>query len=284
MHWQLSDLTDRFAGDDRTGLIFVDEYGHRRDYTFAEVVKHALQYAAVLRAFGIHEQDRVYVCCSTAAKCVFTLLALDRVGAPAILDEAHAAGATAIVSNRVYRAGIDANRDRFSPDARYLLIGEECEGWARLDTLAQRASAVPPPATDDEPPLLHDAREAARARLGAVATDTVWCAQHIEDRDWFVQAVARPWLCGAAAVVHNGGFDARERLDLIRELSVTILLQPADEYHAQLALPEPSRFKMPRLRKCVVLGEGFDELLREQWAQAFGVPLAPETAPARPQS
>lgn len=282
MHWQLSDLTDRFAGDDRTGLIFVDEYGHRRDYTFAEVRKHALQYAAVLRAFGVHEHDRAYVCCSTAAKCVFTLLALDCVGADAILNEAQAAGATAIIANRMYRAGIDANRDRFSPDARYLLIGEECEGWARLDTLAQRAPAAPPPAMDEEPDALRDAREAARTHLGAVATDTVWCALHIEDRDWFVQAVVRPWLCAAAAVVHNGGFDARERLDLIRELSVTILLQRADEYHAQLALPEPARFKMPRLRKCIVLGESCDEALQGQWVQAFRVPLAPETAPARP--
>ena len=30
------DVIDKLAGEDRAGLIFVDSYGHRRDYTFAE--------------------------------------------------------------------------------------------------------------------------------------------------------------------------------------------------------------------------------------------------------
>src|SRR5581483_3721335 len=107
--------------------------------------KHAQRYAAVLRAFGVQKGERAFISLSTTAKCVFTLLALSRIGALAILDEADSAAATTIVANRKYRPAVDSARDRFSPEARYLLIGEECEGWARLDTLAQVASASPLP-------------------------------------------------------------------------------------------------------------------------------------------
>jgi acetyl-CoA synthetase len=281
MHWQASDLVDRLAAQERTGLIFVDEYGHRRDYTFAEVAKHALRYAAVLRAFGVHEGERAYLSLSTTAKCVFTLLALSRIGASAILDEADSGGATTIIANRKYRPAIDSARDRYSPEARYLLIGEECEGWARLDTLAQVASGDAQQQQSEEAAELLQARAQAQTQLEAAPTDTVWCALHIEDPYWFEQAVVAPWLCSAAAVVHGGAFDARERLDLVRELDVTVLRQRAEEYHAELALPEPKRFKMPRLRRCMLLGEDGDDVLQSQWAERFGIPLMPDVVPLR---
>lgn len=276
MHWQTTDLVDRLAAGRRTGLIFVDEYGHRRDYTFAEIAKHSLRYAAVLRAFGVHPDDRVFVSLSTAAKCVFTLLALARIGARPILHEDAAAGATTVIANRKYRPGIDAMRDYFAPDARYLLIGEACEGWARLDTLAQVAPAAAHRTDDEGAEELHDARERAHAYLQAFETDVVWCTLQIEDGGWFEQAMVRPWLCGAAAVAHNRAFDARERLDLIRELDVTIVLQRADEYRAQLDA-ETAGLRMPRLRRCIVLGGGAGEQLQDEWRQRFGVRLEPQT-------
>ncbi len=281
MHSRVSDLIDRLAAEHRTGLIFVDEYGHRRDYTFAEVAKHSLRYAAVLRAFGVQEGDRVYLRLPTTAKCTFTLLALARLGAHAVLDESEASGATTIIANRKYRADIDAIRDQFPDDMRYVIIGEECEGWARLDTLAHVASASVLPPPHDEPLELPQAREEARERLGAFATDTVWCALRIEDAGWFDDAIILPWLCGAAAVAHDGAFDARERLDLVRELDITILLQRAGDDHAELALAQPERFKMPRLRRCLVLGEGFEESLQAQWGERFGVRLTAYAAPSQ---
>ena len=281
MRWRVCDLVDRLAAERRAGLIFVDEYGHRRDYTFAEVAAYSLRYAAVLRAFGVHEGERVYVRLSTAAKGVFTLLALDRLGALAVLEERDGVGASTIISNRKYRSEIDAARERFSDDARYVLIGEECEGWARLDTLAHISKVdVEPPQSDE--PELERAHAQAFEHLGALPTDVVWCTLQIEDGGWFTEAIAQPWLCNAAAVVHGGEFDARERLDLIRELDVTILLQRAQDYHAELALPDSTRFKMPRLRRCMLLSDGGDELLRSQWTERFGVPLTADGAAASP--
>jgi acyl-coenzyme A synthetase/AMP-(fatty) acid ligase len=274
MHWRVSDLVDRLAGERRTGLIFVDEHGHRRDYSFAEVASHSARYAAVLRAFGVHEGERVYVRLSTTGKCIFTLLALERLGAQPVLDATAAAGASTIVSNRKHRASVDAAREHFASEARYIIIGEEREGWARLDTLAQIAAPAEIAKRDFDETQFECARADAAAHLQAVPTDVVWCALQIDDEQWFAQSVVQPWLCGATAVAHNGLFDARERLDLIRELDVSILQQRVDDYHAELALPDSTRFKMPRLRRCMVLGEGCDDLLQTQWEQRFGVPLS----------
>lgn len=278
---RLCDVVDRLAIDPRTGLVFVDEYGHRRDYTFAEIAAYSARYAAVLRAFGVHEGERVYVHLSTTGKCVFTLLALERLGACAVFGEAEGAGASTIIANRKYRSEIDARRDRFPPDARYVIIGEEQEGWARLDTLAQIASPMETGQVKPDDAALEDARAQASAHLAAASTDVIWCTLQIDDPDWFEQAIVQPWLSGCAAVAYDGGFDARERLDLIREFDVTILLQRADDYHAELAVPDSKRFKMPRLRRCLVLGEGCDELLQSQWLERFGVPLTPDGAPSQ---
>lgn len=278
MHWRLCDIVARLASERRTALVFVDEYGHRRDYAFDEVAAHSARYAAVLRAFGVHEGERVYVRLSTAAKAIFTLLALERLGVQPVLERAAADGASTIISNRVYRAEIDTERDRFATDARYVIIGEEREGWARLDTLAQVASIEPPQTAAVDEAGSEEARARAFDDLGAVPTDVVWYAMQIEAPRWFELAIERPWLLGCAAVAHGGEFEPRERLDLARELDVTILLQHAGEYHAELAIPDLARFKMPRLRRCMVIGEECDAALESQWEERFGVPLTTDGA------
>lgn len=282
MHWRVCDLADRLAGERRTGLVFVDDYGHRRDYAFAEIAEFSARYAAVLRAFGVQEGEHVHVRLSTTGKCIFTLLALERLGAHAVFDYHDVARASTIISNRKYRRAIDAARDRFHADARYVIIGEECEGWARLDTLAQVASAVDVAQPEIDEAQLEDARAQASAYLAAVPTDIIWCALQIDDVDWLQHAVAQPWLCGSAVIAHSGEFDPRERLDLVRELDVTILLQRAEDYHAELALPDSTRFKMPRLRRCMLLAEAHDEPLQTQWAERFSVPLVRPYAAASP--
>jgi acyl-coenzyme A synthetase/AMP-(fatty) acid ligase len=272
MHWRVCDLVDRLASEPKAALIFIDNHGHRRDYSFAEISAFSTRYAAVLRAFGVEKGERVYVRLSTTGKAIFTLLALERLGALAEFEEGAAASATTIIANRKYRPQIDASRNRFDEDARYVLIGEEHEGWARLDTLAQVAMKAPELQAEIDDAVAAADRERAQAKLDAVESDVVWCALGFDDRQWLQSAIAQPWLLGCTAVAHDGDFDARERLDLVRELDVTVLLQRAQEYRAELALPDPSHFKLPRLRRCVVLEDGSQEL-QTQWQQRFGVAL-----------
>jgi acyl-coenzyme A synthetase/AMP-(fatty) acid ligase len=275
MHWRACDLIDRLARTSRTGLIFIDASGHRRDYTFAEAAALSRRYAAAMRAFGIAEGDRVYVALSTTARCALILLALQRLGAQAILEADLANTATAVITNRERRPQVERERACFTANMRYLIVGEECEGWARVDTVAQIASPIPGVQFPVDEEQLEGARAQARERLRTDGGDVVWWTLHIADDGWFENAVVQPWLTGAAAVVHNHPFVPQERLDLLRELDVAVLLQRAEEYEAELALPEPLRFKMPRLRRCLLIDGQADERIQALFNERFSVLQSP---------
>ena len=271
MHSLAADLVDSLAARERTGLVFVDEYGHRRDYTFGEIATQSLRYAAVLRAFGVQPEEHVCVCLPATPKCAFTLLALARIGARARVDEPAVADATTIIAGRKTRVRIDEMREQLPEETRYFTIGEEREGWARLDTVAQAAARARSAADAGSEDAWAPARADAREELGAIETDVVWCALPMGD-EWFERALVRPWLCASTAVLHDAPFDARERLDLVRELDVTVLLQDASDYRAELALRETAGFKMPRLRRCIAIGDG-DASLQARWHERFGLEL-----------
>lgn len=254
------DVVDRLANETRAGLLFIDEFGHRRDYSFAEICAQSQRYAAVLRAFGIRPGERVALRTSNTAKNLFALLALDRLGAVPVLcmetwsdeevvETVASSQATTVLANRKYRAGVDALRGRL-PDLRnFIVIGEEQEGWARLDALVTRAQPYAGVENVSGDRALYEAAVEARELLEIVETDRVWCTFAMGSADWIVHAVMAPWSCGAAIVVHEGAFDARERLELARELEVTVLLQTPDEYEAVASLEGIEPAQLPRLRR-----------------------------------
>ncbi|HZT11974.1 MAG TPA: AMP-binding protein [Candidatus Baltobacteraceae bacterium] len=288
------DVIDRLAAEDRVGLVFVDEYGHRRDYYFAEIALHSQRYAGAMRAVGIQAGERVLLGASNTAKCLFALLALERLGAVAVpcrrsveagelLDVARRTGASAVVTDRARRPVFDALRG--VPELlHFLVIGEEAGGWERLDRLAEQGRAVEGVQTQLTDPAcvlegttydhgaIRDAREHAQALLQAGTDDVVWCTLEMGSARWFANAYVAPWSCGAATVLHDASFHPAERLDLVRELDVTILMQPAEEYGEQALTPEMQRFRAPRLRRCLVLGR-MDEAAAARWQQAMNLPL-----------
>jgi acyl-coenzyme A synthetase/AMP-(fatty) acid ligase len=70
--------------------------------------------------------------------------------------------------------------------------------------------------------------------------------------------VAGPWSRGAEIVLHDGGFDIDERLDLLFRLGPSILCQSPGEYAALAQHPKLERFRSPRLRRLVSTGEFLD--------------------------
>lgn len=279
----------------RTGLVFVDAAGHRRDYSFAEIAAQSQQYAAVLRAFGVERGERVALCISNTAKCLFTLLALERLGAVCILcaeawsdartlERLQRTGASTVIANRKRRAALDALREQLPQLARSVLIGEECEGWARLDALASRAQpyAGIEPSENDEAFITEErsftyvqAREAAAqasANLQLVQTDRFWCTLPMGERGWIEYVLLAAWWGGACLIVHEAPFGAEERLELLRELEVSVVLASAAEYEAQSILPAFASFRAPRLRRCLSLGE-VSAAAAQRWSEVTGAPL-----------
>lgn len=290
------DVVDALAQEDRVGLIFIDEFGHRRDYRFAEIASQSARYAAVFRAFGIARGERVALCTSNTAKCLFAMLALERLGAVRVpcmeawseaqtLECITGSQATTVVTNRAHRPRLERLRERMPGVTRFILIGEEQEGWARLDALAERAQPYAGVETAFADPTLvvngalytqaalNDLREDARARAGIASTDRVWCTAPMGCEEWIANVLLGAWSCGAGIVLQEGDFRERERLDLTRELDVTILLQPAPEYALQADLQDIAQFRVPRLRRCVSLGGEVESRAAQIWSDALHVPI-----------
>jgi acyl-coenzyme A synthetase/AMP-(fatty) acid ligase len=74
--------------------------------------------------------------------------------------------------------------------------------------------------------------------------------------------------------VHEGGFVAEERMNLIRDLGVTVLCQAPTEYRIEAKLPDlGARWRLPRLRHCVSAGEPLNPEVLARWREAFGLTI-----------
>ena len=280
-------ILDRLGAERRTGVYFIDYYGHRRDYTFAEIADQSQRYASVLRTLGVEAGQTVALCNANTSKCLFLLTALDRIGAIPLLcgedlsDEEllariKAGSARIIITNRRRRRRVEWVQPFLPPDTKYVLVGEEHESWARMDTLAE--DALPYAGGPHGPhPISKTVSTIARDVLQAQPDDRVWSTFPFGTDRWlaFVQA---PLFAGAATIVHEAPFNARERTDLLHELEATILCQPAQEFEALLDAAEGTALRMQRLRRCVAV-EASGEL-RERWQAATGKPLIPAHPPA----
>ena len=66
--------------------------------------------------------------------------------------------------------------------------------------------------------------------LGARDGELAWCTAATGWSKSARNAFVAPWLCGAAALLHDGRFDPEERLGLIERERVNVLCQAPTEY------------------------------------------------------
>jgi acetyl-CoA synthetase len=286
------DVIDRLAADDRVGLIYIDEYGHRRDYYFAEIAHLSARYAGALRQAGIDAGDRVAVCASNASKMLFALLGLERIAAVPVLcaedtsvrdlqETSVAQNAKAVIVGRRRREHVDAIRGGLRNLSTFMLIGEEHGGWLRLDLAAERANPLGGESSTDTQTVAQ-ARTQARRLLGAHERDSVWCTLPPGTNEWLACAYAAPWLCGAVSVAHDAPFEPQERLDLVREIEVTILLQNAAEYTAEVLTARIDHLRAPRLYRCICVGDPPQRVAASRWQQATHITIEEAAGGFRP--
>jgi len=103
--------------------------------------------------------------------------------------------------------------------------------------------------------------------------DAVWCTSDADSPLTMWNTVAGPWSRGAEIVLHDGGFDIDERLDLLFRLGPSILCQSPGEYAALAQHPKLERFRSPRLRRLVSTGEFLDPevvaVFEERWGMTI---------------
>ena len=130
--------------------------------------------------------------------------------------------------------------------------------------------------TAGEPkPIRHGARYLDGQRVqaehwyGARPGDLCWCTAasgwSLSARNAFVAA----WLRGAAALLHDGRFDAGERLELLEREQVNVLCMSPTEYRAIAKRGELR--PLSALRHAVAAGEPLNPEVVLTWQEAVGV-------------
>ena len=300
------DVIDELARDDRRALLFIDSDRSRHSYTFAEIALASQRYARVFADDGIGRGDRVLVALPKRPAWIFTMLALDRIGAVAIpcaeqlrakdlLYRADHASVRAIVACASNRDAVDEIRSGAATCTHYYLSEADASGWERLDERARAATPLvgiegdigdwsyiiyTSGTTKDPKGVIHDRaytfakRMQARFWLDCRPDDLVWSTAATGWAKSLWNVLLGPWSCGSAIVMHDGGFDPVERLDLLRDLGVTVLCQAPTEYRLEAKRDDlGTRWKLPMLRHCVSAGEPLNPEAIERWSAAFGLTI-----------
>ncbi len=300
------DVIDRLAQEKRRGLLFIAADGTQQAYSFAEIAEQSQRYAAALLDNGIERGSRVIVALPKVPQWIFAMLALDRLGAISIpcpeqlrskdlLFRADHSQAVAMIGDASNLAELQAARDQAKTIAACFSVRGSRDGWLDLDALA--AAATPfegvetradewayivytSGTTKDPKGVVHDRAYAYAKRMQAQfwldckPSDVVWCSASTGWAKSLWNVLLGPWSHGSSIVLHEGAFDPAQRLDMLRDLDVTILCQAPTEYRLEAKLPDlGTRWKLPKLRHCVSAGEPLNPEVIARWKDAFGLEI-----------
>jgi acetyl-CoA synthetase len=272
----------------RPALVAVARDGARSEVAFGEVADRSARLAGTLAARGVGRGDAVMTLIGNRPEWVYAMVGCWRLGAVA-----------QPCTEQLRPGDLRARMDKVEPraivaDARNVdLIGATGFDGPLLvvpddrlfESQPARAAELGPedPAlivftsgTAGEPkPIRHGARylegqqTQAEHWYGARAGDLCWCTAasgwSLSARNAFVAA----WLRGAAALLHDGRFDAGERIDLLEREGVNVLCMSPTEYRAIAKRGELR--PLPRLRHAVAAGEPLNPEVVLTWQEAVGV-------------
>ncbi len=299
------DVVDRHAPDDKLGLLFVSSEATRRAYGFAEISETSQKYARVLKDAGVSRGSRVLVALPKIPEWIFTMLALDRLGAVAIpcpeqlraddlLYRADHAEAVAIVGDVNNLEQLEPVRANAKTLKTFFITRGEGDGWQTLEAMFHHADpfegvdtsvdewayVVYTSGTTKEPKgVVHDRgyqyakRMQAKFWLDCREDDLVWCTASTGWAKSLWNVLLGPWSCGSGIVLHEAPFDPIARMDLIADLRVTVLCQAPTEYRMEAKLADLSKWKLPHLRHCVSAGEPLNPEVIIRWKDAFGLTI-----------
>ncbi|MGH8695674.1 MAG: acyl-CoA synthetase [Burkholderiales bacterium] len=295
------DVVDVWAAPPaKPALLWCDESGRERRFTFVDIARRSCRFANLLAAHGVGKGDRVVVMLPRLPEWQIAMVGCLRAGAipiPCIdmLTEKDVAyrvahsGAVAVVTTA-------AGTAKFADAAGFRLrvaVGD-APGWLELDAaLAAQGDVFDAVALGaDEPAVMYytsgstgspkGVTHAARAlwawRVSAWCwldlgpEDLMWCTA---DTGWSKAGTSilfGPWSCGAQVLFHDGRFDPQARFELLARHRVTVFCAAATELRRLIA-EDVSRFDLSALRLTVSAGETVNPEVVKRWRELTGVPL-----------
>lgn len=275
----------------RLGIVAVDAEGGRRDWYFGELVAKSAGLSGAFAARGVKRGDVVMTLVGNRIEWVLSLLACWRMGAVALP-----------CSTMLRRQDLEHRVAAANPK---LCVGEEAllaelPQGVPLMTMAEVAAVMDedrpqeaPAAVEEigpeDPALVVFTSGTTGEPRGVVHAYRYLLGQQIQAEHWFGSRKGElawcttatgwsksarnvflaPWLTGAAAVIHDGRFEAAERLDFAEALGVNVLCQAPTEYR-MLARRTALR-PLPALRRMVSAGEPLDPETIAAFKQATGL-------------
>ena len=107
--------------------------------------------------------------------------------------------------------------------------------------------------------------------FGARPGEVAWCTAASGWSKSARNVFLTPWLCGAAAVLHDQRFDPEERMATIAAENVGTLCMAPTEYRVIARRTELS--PIPSLRQCVSAGEALNAEIFKNWHDGLGVDI-----------
>src|SRR6187551_831852 len=291
------DVIEAIATDPlKAAMTFVDREGIVDRRTFHEIAGDAARWAHLMR-MRIDRGDRVVLAIGKVPSWQAAMLGAIKSGlvavpCPNILRARDLAfrvrdsGARLVVADRSLELEIEEMRHQVGASVSVLFLDEALDELRRYmpvaptedTTAAETALILYTSGTDKEPKgVVHThaytwaQRTHATHWLDAHEGDVVWCTSETGWAKGIWNSLIGPWSHGAEIVVHDGPFDAQERLSLVQRLGVTILSQTPTEYRMLAKLEKLEFTHLPRLRHAVSIGEPLNPEVIARFQDALGL-------------
>lgn len=306
------DVVDRWAAEepDRECLLWVDDLGHERHFTFADMKRLSDRTASFFASHGIGRGDRVMLMLKRHPHFWLSMMALHKLGAVAI-PATHLLTADDIVY-RCRRASIKAivgagdpvivNHvndavDR-CPTLEWLIsTGPDVpEGWLDFDRSIECAAPFTRPGlanenhdtmliyftsgTSGEPKMVaHD----FTYPLGHIVTASYWHNLHpgdlhltLADTGWGKAVWGKlygQWLAGADVFVYDyDKFVPANLLKMMERYRVTSFCAPPTVFRF-LIHEDVASYELSALKWCTIAGEALNPSVFDEWKRLTGLPL-----------
>jgi acyl-coenzyme A synthetase/AMP-(fatty) acid ligase len=295
------DVVDRWAeNSDHLALIWCDETGAERRFTFGDISRLSNRCANLLAALGLCRGDRVLIMLPRLPEWQITMVGALKLGAIPIpcIDMLTEGDLAYRIAHSDARGAVTtpANVRKFEGASKLtarVSIGA-APGWVDFGTGVdgQSENFAPAPLAADEPAIIyytsgstgkpkgvtHASRALFAWRVSAwywpalTASDLMWCTT---DTGWSKAGTSilfGPWSCGSAVLFYNGRFDAQKRFELLEKYRVSVFCAAATELR-QLVLQDIRGRDLSSLRLAISAGETVNPEIIERWRALTGLNL-----------
>jgi len=275
----------------RLALVELARDGGRREWTFGEVAERSARLAGTLVGRGVGPGDTVMTLIGNRPDWVCAMVACFRIGAVVLPCTEQLRAKDLALRLEVTRPSVVLADERNAAELE--AAGGGWDGFLVLRTPDEGLYCADPPTAVDLAPqdpclitftsgtagepkaVLHAQRYLSGQRvqaehwLGAREGEVVWCTAASGWSKSARNAFIAPWLCGAAALLHDERFDPQQRLDILARERVGVLCMAPTEYRviAKRARLGP----VEGLRSLVAAGEALNPGVLRAWEEATGL-------------